>query len=298
MLRPALTALALVSSPAAAQTMEGTWLGFGATLVLLGYTVPVLEELTVEGDLARQRGWTTVDPAACTGGPDQPPACAGAVDIGTVRLVVDDRGLTAVPEGVQTTPYTHPTDVGFWPVVRLAGQDWRVRSGDDMFVLSRVGVVEGERLNIERVYLRAPAGTGGQLFDYLMAMEMSVSRSLCGLQALHADPVAWPAFLAQLQALAPVTADLGQIWRLPSRPRAVSLRAMTLMRGPEAMGDLAGFVDDIPEAARQAWLDHLAWVRAGAEAPAGLVTLPHPPFPVAPETAARATACHEYFENY
>jgi hypothetical protein len=298
MLRPALTALALPSAPATAQGLEGTWLGFGATAILLGFTVPVIEELTVEGDLARQRGWTTVDPAACTGGTDQPPACAGAVEIGAVRLLSDKARLSAVPEGVQTIPYAHPGDAGFWPLFRLAGHDWLVRSGDDAAVLSRDAVIEGEPLTIERVYLRAPAGTGGQLFDYLIAMEVSVSRSLCGLQAIHADPVAWPAFLAQLQALAPVTADPGQIRRLPTRPRAVSLRAMTLMRGAEAMGDLAGFVEDIPEAARQAWLDHLAWVQAGAQPPPGLVTVPHLPFPAAPETAARAAACLEYFEIY
>ena len=298
MLRPALTALALLTAPASGQTLEGTWLGFGATAILQGITTPLLEELTVEGDLGRQRGWTWVDSATCTGGPDQPPACAGAVDLGSVRLETDKGRLTARPEGVQTNPYSHPTDAGLWPVFQLAGQDWLVRPGDDTMVLAREIAFEGEPLTIERVYLRAPAGTAGQLDDYLRASDLSIARALCAVQALHADPDGWAAFLAHLQAVAPVTADLGAIMRLPSRPRAVQMRAMTLMQGPEGLGDLAGFVEDIPEAARQAWLDHLAWVRAGAQPPPGLVTLPHLPFAAAPETAARAAACLEYFDIY
>lgn len=300
MIRAALTAFALcLPAPAAAQPLEGTWLGFGATAILLGFTVPVVEELTITGDLASQRGWTVVDPAACTGLPDQPPACAGAVDLGGVRLVMTDGArLSARPEGVQTNPHVFAADADYWPQFRLAGHDWLIRTAPDALVLTREAQVGDDTLTIERLYLRAPAGTGAALFDYLTAMGLSIGRAICGLQAIHADPPVWTVFVDHLHRLAPVTADLAAIDRLPTRPRAVHLRRMTLMRGPEEMGELAGFVDDIPETARQAWLDHVAWVEAGSPAPEGLVTLPMLGFPAAPATLARAEACLEYFGAY
>lgn len=300
MIRPALLALAL-ASPAAAQQagppeLQGEWLGFAVSAILTGLVVPVVEELSITGATATQRGWTVpLDPADCTGAPAQPAACAPPIELGTVRLTLAKGRLRADPADDQPNPYPHPTDAARWPLVALAGHDWQVRAGATTLVLSREAQVEGEPVTLDRLYVSAPAGTAGQLFAYLQATDLSVSRAICGVQALQHDPEGWRAFLDRLALVAPVTAELARLGRRAGLGREDRLRMMTLREGPQALGDLAADVSDIPEAARAAWLDHLAWLRAGHPAPPGQGVIAALGWPAAPETVERAESCLEYY---
>lgn len=300
MIRPALLALAL-ATPAAAQPagppeLQGDWLGFAATAILLGLVVPVVEELSVTGDTARQRGWTVpYDPADCTGAPGQPAACAPPIELGTVRLTLAKGRLGVAGQGHPPNPYPHPTDAALWPLVALAGHDWQVRAGAATVVLSREAQVEGEPVTLDRLYVRAPAGTAGRLFDYLQATELPISRAICGVQALQDDPAAWDGFLAHLFRLAPVSAEIARLGRMASPGLDDRRRVLTLLRGPEGAGDWRADVSDIPEAARAAWLDHLAWLRAGHPPPPGQGVIVALAWPAAPDAVARAEACLEYY---
>lgn len=304
MIRPALLALAL-ASPAAAQQagppeLQGAWLGFAASAILTGLVVPVVEELSVTGATATQRGWTVpLDPAACTGAPGQPAACAPPIELGAVGLTLAKGRLRADPAGDQPNPYPHPTDAARWPLVALAGHDWQVRAGATILVLSREAEVEGQPVTLDRLYVRAPAGSGGWLFDYLQTSDLSVSQAICGVLALQDDPADWRAFLDRLALLAPVTAELVRLGRGAGQGagqgREARLRFMTLREGSAVLGDMAADVSDIPEAARAAWLDHLAWLRAGAAPGPGQGVIAALAWPAAPEAVARAEACLEYY---
>jgi hypothetical protein len=300
MIRSALLAIAL-ASPAAAQTaappdLQGEWMGFAASAILLGLVVPVIEELSVAGATATQRGWTVpMDPADCTGAPTQPAGCAPPIELGTVRLALAKGLLEVAPAGEQPNPYPHPTDAARWPLVALAGHGWQVRAGATTLVLSREAEVEGEAITLDRLYVRAPAGAAGWLFDYLQANELSVGRAICGVQALQDDPADWHAFVDRLALLAPVTAELARLGRGTGLGREDRLRLMTLREGPQVLGEMATDVSDIPEAARVAWLDHLAWLRAGAAPAPGQGVIAALGWQAAPDVAERAEACLEYY---
>jgi hypothetical protein len=255
MIRVACLALAL-AAPAAAQTAlpDGDWMGFPVTAIGAGLVVPIYEHLSVTGDTASQRAWTVpVTASGCTGAPTDPPACAPPVALGALRLAGDGDRVSVQPEGAQITPYDHPTDARLWPDVALAGWDWQVRGDDRRMILSREAVIEGERLTLERLYLRADPDVPGLLFDVLFVRQMSLGRAICGIDALHGDLLRWRGFVDDLRVMAPVLAELRRIDQM-ARAREDQLRALTLRRGPEVLGAAAADVSDLPEGARVAVL--------------------------------------------
>jgi len=277
--------------------LQGDWLGFAATAINLGLVVPVMEQLQIRGDLAQQQGWTVpLTQQGCTGTDADPPACAPPVPLGAVVLTLQGDRVAAVPDGPQGNPYTHPVDSALWPLVGLAGHDWLLRGDDRRVILSREAVIEGEPLTLERIYYRAPPGTAGQLFDYLFTAELSIARAVCGIDALHDSPADWDAFLAHVARLHPVTAELRRIAQMAQRSRDDQLRALTLRHGPQALGDSAADVSDLPESARTAWLDFAANQRDAADrGPDWLDSLA---FDATPELAERASACIAYFMDF
>lgn len=291
-------ALALSAVPATGQVRpaDGDWMGFATTAILMGLVIPVVEHLHLEGGHIAQRGWTVpMTDAPCTAAPAD---CPPPVNLGDARLQDAGDLLRILPEGPQTNPYDHPTDAAYWNLIALAGHDWAVRGNDAMMVLSRPAVAEGEPVTLERVYVRAPADAAGWLFDYLLAAELSVGRSVCGVMALQDAPQDWARFLDLIATMAPVTAEIRQLSRPPGAGRAARLRYLTLLRGPAILGDRAADVSDLPQAARAAWLDHHAWLAAGAVPEPGLHLVEPLGFQADRGSADRARACEEYFFSF
>lgn len=291
-------ALTLAIAPAGAQVRpaDGDWLGFATTAILMGLVIPVVEHLHIDGDRIQQRGWTVpMTDAPCTAAPAE---CPPPVTLGAGRLEAAGEALRVVAEGPQTNPYDHPTDAARWNLIALAGHDWAVRGGDTMMILSRPATAEGEPVTLERVYVRAPADAAGWLFDYLLAAELSVGRSVCGVMALQDAPLDWARFLDLIAAMAPVTAEIRHLSRPPGAGRTARLRYLTLLRGPAVLGDRAADVSDVPEGARSAWLAHHAWLAAGAEPEPGLHLVEPLGFQADQGSAERARACEEYFFSF
>jgi len=301
-----LTALGLVVLTALPQTsraqpasLDGDWLGFAMTAIHLGILVPVIEDLRVQDGHADQYGWThPMTDRGCTGTADDPPACAPPVPLGRVILSRKGQVLTPRPDGAQTNPYTHPTDAGYWPLFQLAGHEWHLRGDDRRLILARELEAEGEVLTVERVYLRAPAGAAGQLFDYLYAAQLSIARATCGLDALHDSPSDWDSFWALLAQVHPVTAQIRRISQQAERSRDETLLRLFLERGPDAVAGYPVDAGHIPEAARAAWLDHAAGLRQGIAPGPGQVVIDSLGIAAPAEIADRAAACIEYFLSY
>lgn len=256
MIRIALLTLAIANPVHAQITVpDGAWMGFPVTAIGAGLIVPVYEHLSINADGAGQRAWSVpLTEAGCAGAPSDPPACDPPVRMGAVRLTAQKDGITVRAEGSQINPFTHPTDAGLWPSVALAGWNWRLRGDDRRMILSREALVEGEPLTLERLYLRAEADVPGLLFDYLFVREMSLGQGICGIDALHGDPLRWRGLVDDLRVMAPVLAELRRIDQMAQRPRADLLRALTLRQGPEALGADAADVSDLPQDARAAVL--------------------------------------------
>lgn len=296
-----LAALAALPQPSRAQpsSLDGDWLGFAMTAIHLGILVPVVEELTIRDGRAEQHGWThPLTDRGCTGTADDPPACTPPVPLGRVILSLKGQVLTPRPDGAQTNPYTHPTDAGYWPLFQLAGHDWHLRGDDRRLILARELEAEGEVLTVERIYLRAPAGAAGMVFDYLHAAQLSIGRATCGLDALHDSPPDWDSFWALLARVHPVTSEIRRINLQAERSRDETLLRLLLERGPDAVAGHPVDAAHIPEAARAAWLDHAAGLARGIEPGPGRAVIDSLGFAAPAEVAERAAACVEYFMSY
>jgi hypothetical protein len=289
----------LIHAPAAAQptALQGDWLGVATTGISLGLMVPAYEHLAVHGDRAMQRAWAYPDTpgGGCTDTPADPPACAPPVVLGAAVLEAGRAkggadGLTVRAEGPQASPFTHPTDAAIWPEMALAGHDWQLRGDDRRVILSREAMIEGVSVTLERRYYRMGPDTAGHLWSYIRGRDVSQGRTICEIDALHADPALWAVFEAEVATMAPVTAELHRLANLATRSRDQQLRYLTLLYGPEVVGDQAADVSDLPEAARVLWLAP----RGPAETAPGGALLEGLGLSVPPDLARRAAACIEY----
>lgn len=311
--------VSLVPAPLAAEprSIEGNWLGFPVTGVMLGVIVPVIEELEVVGSEGRQRLWSSAA-FGCSGTADDPPVCAPPVSLGVVRLEQSGDRLSVQPEGVIELPFDLP-EAEIWPLFQLADYDWLVRGDEGRLILSRdlrrepisifdpapepemppiladiVDYLVEAAPTLERIYLRAPAGMAGWVFDYLVAAQLRVGGVICALDALHRSPADWDAFADHVAVLHPVTAELRRLQTLAGPDAAAAARLDALRTGPPDATEIA----DLPATAREAWFDHAALRHGEVTPPPGQTQLSALGILASEAVADRAQACEDHFKAF
>lgn len=288
-----LTALILAAPALHAQSLDGHWLNIGDPQ---GWVVPHYELLTLDGDRFESRAWVRpYDPDLCTGAADAPAACTPPVPTGAGRLRLDADRFEVVEVAGAVNPYVHPHDHGLWPQFALPGAPWTLSAGPRAFALGRPAEFEGERVALERLWLRVEADVPELLFTYLLAIERSLARAFCAVAALHQDEAAWKGFTADLRLHAPVAAEIAAFHDAPVRARTRErMERFAHLRTGQPLADGAATAIDHPQPARAAWLAVEARAE-GAEAPPGQVWLAQLAWLVPQPVADRTAACEEHF---
>lgn len=273
--------------------LQGTWVGWATGPVVAGLTVPVVEELTIEGDRYRLEGWgySTLPPACheALSPAAPPPDCFPRVDLGAGRLDTGIGTLRLIGDSPPVNPHHTPIDMALWPAIALDGNLWNVRFDGERLLLWLRNPPPGEDLGT-RVFFRAPPQAAGALLLHLDTVQLSIGRSYCGLEALARDPAALAEFFAASIAYRPVLEEAARIAAERPMDRDRAMRRMALLMPGRA--EFAHInISDIDPAARAAAADLRQWLEAGRPAPEGQGVLRTLAFPVSPRLAEAETSC-------
>ncbi|WP_370222599.1 hypothetical protein [Pararhodobacter marinus] len=214
-----LAALCLITPGARAQqaptpdAVAGSWMGIGD---MLGLVPGHIEALTIAPDGAAQSVVWRAPVAGCAAGAAAGAAggaADGAVDAAsdaacalpvpvfagearldnlTVRFVAEDgAGADAFPDAPAA------------PLLALPGEAWTMFRADSQMMISREAEINGASVPLLRIFVAVEPGFPEIFYDYAVAMELDIARTLCPATLLHANPADWAAFTAELAAAAP-----------------------------------------------------------------------------------------------
>jgi len=268
----ACTTAALAESEGA--TLDGHWMAIGDFLGLLpGH----IESLTIDGQSAVSVLWRTpVDDCAAEPAAQ---ACELPLAVSSGRFVGSSFDFQVTADSTEANPFTEDQPLSeIWPYFAVSGAAWQTfRQGERMMAV-REATIQGTAVPLMRIWLRVAPELPEQLFDFLVANELSVARSICPVVSLFGDSAAWEGFTAHLAAMAAPNHDL-RLWR-------------SGLGTPETLAELvAGDAATYgPEAAAAYALNH-AWQQGSGDLPEGRALLAGFPYPASPALVAASADC-------
>jgi len=251
-------------------TLDGHWMAIGDMLGLLpGH----IESLTIDGDRAVSVLWRSGD---CASG-DGAPACSLPLAATSGHFAGTSFDLSVTADAGAAMPFAAP-ESALWPLFALEGAPWQTFWQGDRLMIVREAGIEGTTVPLMRIWLRTEPELPGQLFDFLVANELGIARSICPVVTLRGDPGAWEGFTAYLAATAAPNHDL-RLWR-------------SGLGTPPALADLAaGDASAYGEAAAAAFARGHGWQQGTGAVPDGLQLLAAFPYPAAPALVAATADC-------
>ncbi|MBN8293784.1 hypothetical protein JI664_17565 [Rhodobacter sp. NTK016B] len=204
-----LGALCLIAPVAEAQRaptpeeMAGSWMGIGDMLGLLpGH----IEALTIGADGAAQSVVWRAPGEGCADASDAVEAdeagCALPVPVFSGAAALENLTVRFVPDDEAPAAGAFP-GAPAEPLLALSGGAWTMFRADSQMMISREAEIRGASVPLLRIFVAVEPDFPAVFYDYAVAMELDMARTLCPVTLLHANPADWARFTDDLTAAAP-----------------------------------------------------------------------------------------------